>query len=77
VGGPHRRALRPVPGASLGVPAAEPRHRRDRGALTLRYFFVAHEWKRSVEAEARSRIRALQARIRPHFLFTASTPSRR
>ena len=55
------------------------------GALTLRYFFVAHEWKRSVEAEARSRIRALQARIRPHFLFnslntiaalTRSEPSR-
>jgi two-component system sensor histidine kinase AlgZ len=41
------------------------------GALTLRYFFVAHEWKRSVEAEARSRIRALQARIRPHFLFNS------
>lgn len=41
------------------------------GALTLRYFFVAHEWKRSVELEARSRIRALQARIRPHFLFNS------
>ncbi len=41
------------------------------GALTLRYFYVAHEWKRSVELEARSRIRALQARIRPHFLFNS------
>jgi two-component system sensor histidine kinase AlgZ len=41
------------------------------GALTLRYFFVAHEWRRSVELEARSRIRALQARIRPHFLFNS------
>jgi len=41
------------------------------GALALRYFYVAHEWKRSVELEARSRIRALQARIRPHFLFNS------
>ena len=41
------------------------------GALALRYFYVAHEWRRSVELEARSRIRALQARIRPHFLFNS------
>lgn len=41
------------------------------GALALRYFFVASEWRRSVELEARSRIHALQARIRPHFLFNS------
>ena len=41
------------------------------GALTLRYFYVADEWRRSVELEARARIRALQARIRPHFLFNS------
>ncbi|RPI16286.1 MAG: sensor histidine kinase [Lysobacterales bacterium] len=41
------------------------------GALALRYFYVAHEWRRSVELEARSRIRALQARIRPHFLYNS------
>src|SRR5512140_33712 len=41
------------------------------GALALRYFYVAHQWRRSVEQEARSRIRALQARIRPHFLFNS------
>jgi two-component system sensor histidine kinase AlgZ len=41
------------------------------GALALRYFYVAAEWRRSVELEARSRIRALQARIRPHFLFNS------
>jgi len=40
-------------------------------ALCLRYFYVAAEWKRSVELEARARIRALQARIRPHFLFNS------
>jgi two-component system sensor histidine kinase AlgZ len=41
------------------------------GALTLRYFYVASEWRRSVELEARARIHALQARIRPHFLFNS------
>ncbi|HEY8520273.1 MAG TPA: histidine kinase [Gammaproteobacteria bacterium] len=40
-------------------------------AMLLRYFFVTHEWRRHVRAEARSRIDALQARIRPHFLFNS------
>jgi two-component system, LytTR family, sensor histidine kinase AlgZ len=40
-------------------------------ALLLRYFFVTHQWQRHVRAEARSRIHALQARIRPHFLFNS------
>jgi two-component system sensor histidine kinase AlgZ len=40
-------------------------------ALALRYFFVSHEWRRNVEMKARSRIDALQARIRPHFLFNS------
>lgn len=40
-------------------------------ALLLRYFFVSHQWRHHVEAEARSRIDALQARIRPHFLFNS------
>ena len=41
------------------------------GAMALRYFHVAHEWRRSVELETRARIRALQARIQPHFLFNS------
>jgi two-component system, LytTR family, sensor histidine kinase AlgZ len=41
------------------------------GAVTLRYFYVSGEWKRSIELEAQSRIHALQARIRPHFLFNS------
>ena len=41
------------------------------GGLALRYFYVANEWRRSVELEARVRVRALQARIRPHFLFNS------
>ena len=40
-------------------------------ALLLRYFYVSFEWKRNVEMEARARINALQARIRPHFLFNS------
>jgi two-component system sensor histidine kinase AlgZ len=40
-------------------------------ALLLRYFFVTHQWRHHVRAEARSRIHALQARIRPHFLFNS------
>jgi two-component system sensor histidine kinase AlgZ len=40
-------------------------------ALLLRYFFVSHQWRLHVESEARSRIDALQARIRPHFLFNS------
>lgn len=41
------------------------------GALALRYFFINAEWKRTIELEAQARIRALQARIRPHFLFNS------
>ena len=40
-------------------------------ALLLRYFFVTHQWQKHVRAEAQSRIQALQARIRPHFLFNS------
>jgi two-component system sensor histidine kinase AlgZ len=40
-------------------------------ALLLRYFFVTHQWQKHVRAEAHSRIQALQARIRPHFLFNS------
>jgi two-component system, LytTR family, sensor histidine kinase AlgZ len=40
-------------------------------ALALRYFYVSHQWRRSIELESRARIHALQARIRPHFLFNS------
>jgi two-component system sensor histidine kinase AlgZ len=39
--------------------------------LALRYFYVSHEWRRSVELRAAARVHALQARIRPHFLFNS------
>src|SRR5699024_8663712 len=31
-------------------------------AVALRYFYVTAQWRRNVEAEAQSRVRALQAR---------------
>ena len=37
--------------------------------IVLRYFYVTHQWRSNVEKEAESRVAALQARIRPHFLF--------
>ena len=41
------------------------------GGLALRYFYITHQWRSNVEAEAQARVRALQARIRPHFLFNS------
>ena len=40
-------------------------------ALTLRYFYVQYRMKQTIEAESRARLQALQARIRPHFLFNS------
>jgi two-component system sensor histidine kinase AlgZ len=40
-------------------------------ALALRYFYVTHLWRFNVELQARARVHALQARIRPHFLFNS------
>ena len=40
-------------------------------ALVLRYLYVRHQWSQQVEAEAQARVQALQARIRPHFLFNS------
>jgi len=40
-------------------------------AVALRYFYVQHQSRLSIRAEARSRLHALQARIRPHFLFNS------
>lgn len=39
--------------------------------IALRYFYVQHQSRLSIQAEARSRLNALQARIRPHFLFNS------
>ena len=40
-------------------------------ALVLRYLYVRHQWQHKVQAEAQARVEALQARIRPHFLFNS------
>ena len=39
--------------------------------LAMRYLYVSSEWRRSIVLEAQSRISALQALIRPHFLFNS------
>ena len=41
------------------------------GALALRYFYVMGEWQRNVELRAQARVHALQARMRPHFLYNS------
>ena len=40
-------------------------------ALSMRYLYVSSEWRRSIVLEAQARISALQALIRPHFLFNS------
>jgi two-component system, LytTR family, sensor histidine kinase AlgZ len=39
--------------------------------LILRYFYLQHLWQLQQQAELVSRVDALQARIRPHFLFNS------
>lgn len=41
------------------------------GGLLLRYFYLQFQWREQKQAELRARIQALQARIRPHFLFNS------
>ncbi len=40
-------------------------------ALALRYFYVSDRWAAQLNANARAEADALQARIRPHFLFNS------
>ncbi len=39
--------------------------------VVLHYLYLEQAWRRQVEAEAQARLAALQARIRPHFLFNS------
>ncbi|MBB5015407.1 sensor histidine kinase [Rehaibacterium terrae] len=41
------------------------------GAVALRYFYVTDQWQAQVQAQAKAEVQALQARIRPHFLFNS------
>lgn len=41
------------------------------GLLVARYLALQARWRRQVAADSSHRLRALQARIRPHFLFNA------
>lgn len=40
-------------------------------ALVLRYFWVREQWRRQIQSVGEARYQALQARIRPHFLFNS------
>jgi len=40
-------------------------------AIVLRYLYVQFQWRQKLEVESTARIQALQARIRPHFLFNS------
>ena len=40
-------------------------------AVALRYFYVREQWQTQVQAHAKAAVDALQARIRPHFLFNS------
>ncbi len=37
----------------------------------LRYFWARHQWQQNVRAEGEARYQALNARIKPHFLFNS------
>ncbi len=41
------------------------------GAAMLRYFYVVAQWQARLAAVAHAQVEALQARIRPHFLFNS------
>ncbi|OOG50323.1 histidine kinase [Rhodanobacter sp. C01] len=41
------------------------------GAVMLRYFYVLTQWQARLAAVTRAQVEALQARIRPHFLFNS------
>ncbi len=40
-------------------------------ALTLRYLYVTAQWRGRIQAVSKAQVEALQARIRPHFLFNS------
>jgi len=41
------------------------------GAVLLRYLYVQQQWRLYLQEQARAKVQALQARIRPHFLFNS------
>lgn len=40
-------------------------------AALLRYLYMREQWREQVQAAAKAQVQALQARIRPHFLFNS------
>jgi two-component system sensor histidine kinase AlgZ len=71
-----------LPKANLLLPLVSPAHKTEFywrtvgisslvSLAVLRYLFVLHQWQRQVEAQAAASLDALQARMRPHFLFNS------
>ncbi len=40
-------------------------------AAALRYYYVQQQWRADLQTRTEARVKALQARIRPHFLFNS------
>jgi two-component system sensor histidine kinase AlgZ len=63
----------------LSVPPTQAMHFTSSTALltglitvvALRYFYVREQWAAQLQAQAKAQVDALQARIRPHFLFNS------
>ncbi len=51
-------------GRSLGISGIS-------SALFLRYLYLERQWRRQMTARSEAKFQALQARIRPHFLFNS------
>ena len=66
-------------GLGLGVPPSETAHFVAANAAIcaliaaalLRYLYVLEQWRERVRAAAKAQVDAVQARIRPHFLFNS------
>lgn len=63
--------LSAAPGQTLRFVAANATICAVIGAALLRYLFVLERWRERVRAAAKAQVQALQARIRPHFLFNS------
>ncbi len=40
-------------------------------AVSLRYFFMQHQWEQHIQTDSDAKYSALQSRMRPHFLFNS------
>src|SRR5699024_6581730 len=67
----HALSMNLTPPSTLRFVAASTTISALIGAALLRYFHVVAQWQARRAASARAQVDALQARIRPHFLFNS------